>query len=96
MIDTDKYTGHTEGPWDKESDPWRKGNEKTNRGLGRLYGPEINIARIVNVTVEDFNLIADAPLLLAEVKRLNAYLESLFDGGNLDVETYVEYKERIE
>ena len=35
-------------------------------------------------------------LLLAEVKRLNAYIESIFDGGMLDIETYEEYKERIE
>tara|TARA_R110002020_G_scaffold453823_1_gene668935 strand:- start:461 stop:736 length:276 start_codon:yes stop_codon:yes gene_type:complete len=31
-----------------------------------------------------------------EIKRLNAYIESIFDGGNLDIETYEEYKERIE
>ena len=34
--------------------------------------------------------------LLAEVKRLNAYIESIFDGGHCDIETYEEYKERIE
>ena len=31
-----------------------------------------------------------------EIERLNAYIESIFDGGNLDIETYEEYKERIE
>ena len=34
--------------------------------------------------------------LLAEVVRLNAYIASIFDGGMLDIETYEEYKERIE
>tara|TARA_R110002020_G_scaffold2899_3_gene13428 strand:+ start:2817 stop:3011 length:195 start_codon:yes stop_codon:yes gene_type:complete len=34
--------------------------------------------------------------LLAEVKRLNAYIESIFDGGNLDIESYEEYKDRLE
>ena len=32
-------------------------------------------------------------VLIREVKRLNAYIESIFDGGNLDIETYKEYKE---
>ena len=35
-------------------------------------------------------------VLIREVKRLNAYIESIFDGGNLDIETYEEYKERSE
>ena len=60
-------------------------------GHDNWEGTKVNMTNEANV-----RLIADAPLLLAEVKRLNAYLESLFDGGNLDVETYVEYKERIE
>ena len=45
MIDTNKYEGHTEGPWDKLSE----------------YCPVGSI---------DKQLIADAPLLLAELKRM--------------------------
>jgi len=48
MIDTDKYEGHTEGPWG-----WFSSS-----------------------TLSDANklLMADAPLLLAEVKRLREQL----------------------
>ena len=52
MIDTDKYEGHTEGPWTLYS---------TASG-----GPTI-AGKLNDV---DWQLIADAPLLLAEVKRL--------------------------
>ena len=65
MIDTDKYEGHTEGPWK----PFRLDNM---------------IWTVGNLTVEwqkaDKLLIADAPLLLEEVKRLRsdmAYCASL-------------------
>jgi len=59
MIDTDKYEGHTEGPWK----PFRLDNM---------------IWTVGNLTVEwkeaDKNLVADAPLLLEEVKRLRERL----------------------
>jgi hypothetical protein len=55
MIDTDKYEGHTEGPWtpyEMNAGGWTVGNFP-------LRWKEA-----------DKQLIADAPLLLAEVKRL--------------------------
>jgi len=52
MIDTDKYEGHTEAPWDKLSE----------------YCPVGSI---------DKQLIADAPLLLAEVKRLREEIHEM-------------------
>ena len=61
MIDTDKYEGHTPAPW-----------TITNKGI-------VGITEIDNVTLHVFSgcysetdacLITDAPLLLAEVKRL--------------------------
>jgi hypothetical protein len=62
MIDTDKYEGHTEGPWK----PFRLDNMMWTVG---------------NLTVEwqeaDKLLIADAPLLLAEVKRLRRVIEDI-------------------
>tara|TARA_B100002019_G_C21212398_1_gene570136 strand:+ start:577 stop:858 length:282 start_codon:yes stop_codon:yes gene_type:complete len=74
MIDTDNYEGHTEGPWDLEV--W--GDEAF------LYAPEImapnaestSICKMheLNQTPEQIlangSLMADAPLLLEEVKRL--------------------------
>jgi len=58
MIDTDKYKGHTKGPWEpyeiKNSRMWTIGNLS------------------VEWKEADKNLVADAPLLLAEVKRLRA------------------------
>ena len=66
MIDTDKYEGHTPAPWNADDD-----------GGGKYlhidaYGEEgdVCVARIVNGNWVDTQLIADAPLLLAEVKRL--------------------------
>jgi hypothetical protein len=60
MIDTDKYEGHTEGPWE----PYEI---KTTRRKSRMW-------TIGNLSVEwkeaDKNLVADAPLLLEAYKRL--------------------------
>ena len=62
MIDTDKYEGHTPAPW--------KPSQQNN-----------GIWTVGNLSVKweeaDKNLIADAPLLLAEVKRLQSQYEEL-------------------
>jgi len=62
MIDTDKYTGHTKGPW-KNAD-------------GNIFGHNEHIAdTVLNMVIPqdeayaNTQLIADAPLLLAEVER---------------------------
>ena len=65
MIDTDKYEGHTPAPWMMSE----------YKGRPSIYaGDETfvrNIARGLNPSqTADHNLIADSPLLLAEVKRL--------------------------
>ena len=70
MIDTDKYEGHTEGPWSVEypmltpSEPNRK-------------------------------LIDDAPLLLAELKRVLKVMSkigcSLCDECGLSIEEHIRY-----
>lgn len=74
VIDLTKYEGHTEGPWDLEF--W--GDE------AYLYAPEImtpeaegtSICRMheLNQTPEQIlangSLMADAPLILAEYKRM--------------------------
>jgi hypothetical protein len=72
MIDTDKYEGHTEAPWDKLSE----------------YCPVGSI---------DKQLIADAPLLLEEVKRLREQIKLAYDwvdyqfpdGGMQDFAKYI-------
>ena len=59
MIDTDKYEGNTLGPWKIE-------------GAKAIIGAEDLRITVKGGTQRDKNLrlVADAPLLLAEVKRL--------------------------
>ena len=67
MIDTDKYEGHTEGPWDVYGPhPLFRSGAFDDEGVGE----DLPFTRV------DMKLIADAPLLLAEVKRLR---EELFN-----------------
>lgn len=70
MIDTDKYTGHTPAPWKNVA--------------GDIYANNEHIADTVleQVIPQDEAyantfLIADAPLLLAEVKRLSEEVNTL-------------------
>jgi len=60
MIDTDKYEGHTEGLW-----CWKDGNI-VRKAIGNT--PLTDDAGLYSIA--DKHLITDAPLLLAEVKRL--------------------------
>ena len=59
MIDTDKYEGHTQGHW----------AITTRKGTWVVYTQDNGDVATMN-DYEDARLIADAPLLLAEVKRL--------------------------
>jgi len=63
MIDTDKYEGHTEGPW-KHNDKW---------GLIK-YG-QIEIAALHSGNSANAKLIADAPLLLAFYNRIKEIMD---------------------
>ena len=68
MIDTDKYEGHTKAPWvalndnavktPKHDDPYAFIERRNDDGY------------VVALSKADAQLIADAPLLLAEVKQL--------------------------
>ena len=62
MIDTDKYEGHTPAPWGRD---WNSVFE---------YGGE-EIARLTLGNKGNEQLIADAPLLLQEIKRLREEVE---------------------
>ena len=78
MIDTDKYKGHTPAPWKallnhpqvdgscvvSDEDESNFGYTDGERILGPLWVGELTD------DMPDTKLIADAPLLLAEVKRL--------------------------
>ena len=67
MIDTNKYEGHTEGLW-----CWKDGNI-VRKAIGNT--PLTDDAGLY--LIADKHLIADAPLLLAEVKRLRRVLEDI-------------------
>ena len=65
MIDTDKYEGHTPAPWWMPSMELRGSSE-----------PVVKMATFKREpSLADRTLIADAPLLLAEVKRLRNDIE---------------------
>ena len=105
MIDTDKYTGHTEGPW-WAGEWFTDGVAQFERG----YGVE---QRIVNESPfvdhsgkwvclvdneADSKLIADAPLILADYKRLRGILGDIiaideWGGDGKDVGITITYSE---
>jgi len=63
MIDTGKYEGHTEGPWELSPDDWVWAEHLFMQGNTTNFGNGM--------------LITDAPLLLAEVKRLREGIKQL-------------------
>jgi len=68
MIDTDNYEGHTPAPW-----TWR-GETIDGDGWTVCYMEHPHVHGRMNET--DAQLIADAPLLLAEVERLREELNA--------------------
>ena len=76
MIDTDKYEGHTEGPWDSlvcatTGKKWIiDGPEETGQTIALVEGIGENDVGWINMW-----LMADAPILLEEVKRLRSLIE---------------------
>ena len=80
MIDTDKYEGHIPGPWDTLVC-------STTGKKWVIDGPEDSawetIALVEGIGENDVGwinmwLMADAPLLLAEVKRLRSIADDLY------------------
>tara|TARA_R100001079_G_scaffold57332_1_gene29334 strand:- start:3525 stop:3848 length:324 start_codon:yes stop_codon:yes gene_type:complete len=80
MIDTDKYEGHTPAPWTIDVHWAGKDMETTAIVIESNMTTHSNCV-LAEVEVEnkyaevDAQLIADAPLLLAEVKRLREGIE---------------------
>ena len=76
MIDTDKYEGNT-GPWETNSEDsqgvWQEHDENTPRHIAMVH-PDQNWEDMSETEfmrmMADKQLIADAPLLFEEVKRL--------------------------
>ena len=88
-IDTNKYEGHTPAPWKASHDVLEYGHIVNNTGWRVYVGEHEKRAEIKNYHFDhdelneaNAQLIADAPLLLAEVMRLRervATLESLME-----------------
>ena len=74
MIDTDKYEGHTEGPWryydDEKHDCWVFEGEDIEAQARVAFFAFTPCEGIAYLDDPDLNLMIDAPLLLAEVERL--------------------------
>ena len=77
MIDTDRYEGHTRGPWryydDEEHDCWVFEGEDIEAQARVAFFAFTPCEGIAYLDDPDLNLMIDAPLLLAEVKRLREW-----------------------
>ena len=80
MIDTNKYEGHTEGLW-----CWKDGNI-VRKAIGNT--PLTDDAGLY--LIADKHLIADAPLLLEEVKRLREQVECSKDEHEWELDDYLD------
>ena len=90
-IDTSKYEGHTEGPWDVYGPhPLFRGGAFDDEGVGE----HLPFTRV------DIELIADAPEILAELKRCYEEIDYLVDmlhklgyyGKNISEEKQLEWE----
>ncbi len=81
MVDTDKYEGHTEGEWIADGDDeWGWAVETPKHDDPYAFIERRNDdGEVVSLSEADARLIADAPLLLAEVIRLREQLKEAND-----------------
>jgi len=98
MIDTDKYEGHTPAPWQRRGMLFHPEYEDAiipyiEGDAGRLHGDVFLLSAkemIPNVSGDEvlanITLIADAPLLLEEVKRLREKLNLIRNTVYYDIE----------
>jgi hypothetical protein len=79
MIDTDKYEGHNDGPWrTAEGQPY----DDEGSHLDIVDANGVLVTETSYFTDNDHpnaQLIADAPLLLEEVKRLREGIKEVID-----------------
>ena len=101
MIDTDKYEGHTEGPW--EEGEYTPSDEMVERFQNReLQGAVMQQGSNVMLAMigldgngeKDRLLMADAPLLLQEVKRLREAWEILRSKTEMSCVCFAEYPDK--
>ncbi|MAL10493.1 MAG: hypothetical protein CMF74_12635 [Maricaulis sp.] len=91
MIDTRKYEGHTPAPWREQVDT--DGKTEFDE-YGSVWKGKDVIALVDDQACDemfpdaDLNLIADAPLLLEEVKRLREGIGKVADNMTKLLETY--------
>ena len=82
MIDTDKYEGHTSGPWryydEEEHDCWVFEGEDIEAQARVAFFAFTPCEGIAYLDDPDLNLMIDAPDLLAEVKRLRSITDDLY------------------
>ena len=90
MIDTDKYEGHTPKPW------YRMHSNDTIRSEPMGDNAEAYLFDIVGATTVDAELAADAPLLLAEVKRLREGIKTYLENTTTACNAILNLKELIE
>ena len=82
MIDTDKYEGHIAGPWKNEGGDIYAANGE------HIADTVLNMVIPQEEAHANTQLIADAPLLLAEVKRLRGGISKVADNMAKLVEAY--------
>ena len=73
MITKDRYEGHTEGKWNVTMDDDMEGFYFFRQGYDREHEEDYNFVE----SRANARLMSDAPLLLAEVKRLREEVYSL-------------------
>jgi hypothetical protein len=87
MIDIDKYEGHNDAPWrTAEGQPY----DDEGSHLDIVDANGVLVTETSYFTDNDHpnaQLIADAPLLLAEVKRLRGLLNTIADKALHEVNT---------
>ena len=115
MIDTDKYEGHSKGPWEynNDDDGWtlaairERDDSDRDEWIVLMTKPNGDPYLTMN---PDLKLIANAPLLLEEVKRLRKGIRSILsdyditelirdvpqDEWNFEQQALIRMKELIE
>jgi len=80
MIDTDKYEGHTEGLWEYDSATIHATAKGGNEIIAEYPCWNYNKDQLITKEEEaNLRLMADAPLLLAEVIRLREWIKQAVD-----------------
>ena len=91
-IDTDRYIGHTRGPWryydDEEHDCWVFEGEDIEAQARVAFFAFTPCEGIAYLDDPDLNLMIDAPELLAEFERLRYIVDSIPDEVWKDMKTW--------